>query len=424
MTVVRRVGGEVRSLLALLVVSAAAAEFAHLLREAILGFAENVYGERNTTESIAHTSRWLPILLIVTAILGARILNLAAQRMFPGRLGLEAIANSAKGIPPGSSLRGTLVRTLATMIACMPGTSLGRESAILESGGALGCAVGRKTRTDGPSLAAAGVAAAFAAAYHAPFGAVIYVGGHLAVWRKRRAMVYAVIGAVFSHWLTVTHLGGHPVFPGMQDGYAPMIVLGLVALVPAFVGARLFVQLREWLPGTRAMREHQNAMVVVFALVSAGLVAVAPLSAGNGMEALRHVAVGGSIGAAVAMGLVKMLATSATLGAKAPGGVFSPTLAVAAGWALATFVGLEALGVNLPGHHWDGIIVAMSVGVAVGLHSPLLGAVVIAEMCGKVGFVPVTAVAAFVAHRMAHRLDHFEESRHIPVPHDVHEEDA
>ena len=66
----------------------------------------------------------------------------------------------------------------------------------------------------------------------------------------------------------------------------------------------------------------------------------------------------------------------------------------------------------------------MSVGVAVGLHSPLLGAVVIAEMCGKVGFVPVTAVAAFVAHRMAHRLDHFEESRHIPVPHDVHEEDA
>ena len=172
------------------------------------------------------------------------------------------------------------------------------------------------------------------------------------------------------------------------------------------------------------MTQHQNATVACLAVASALMVSIAPLSAGNGMEALRHVAVGGSIGAALAMGLVKMLATSATLGAKAPGGVFSPTLAVAAGWALATFVGLEKLGVTLPGHHWDGLIVAMAVGVAVGLHAPLLGAVVIAEMCGQVGFLPVTAAAAFIAHRMAHRLDHYEESRHIPVPHEMHEEDA
>lgn len=419
-----RIRREALSLVALLLVAAAAAEFAHLMREAILGFAEKVYGERNTTESVRDAARWLPPVLILVAVLGARQVNLLAQRKFPGRLGLDAIANSAKGIPPGSSLRGTLMRAFATMVACMPGTSLGRESAILESGGALGCAVGRRMRTDGPSLASAGVAAAFAAAYHAPFGAVVYVGGHLDVWRKRRAMVYAALGAVFSHWLTVNHLGGHPVFPGMKDGYGPMVVLGLIAVIPAFVGARMFVQLREWLPGTKAMQEHQTLVVGVLALATGVMVSVAPLSAGNGMEALRHVAVGGSIGAAVAMGLVKMLATSATLGAKAPGGVFSPTLAVAAGWALATYVGLEALGITLPGHHWDGLIVAMSVGVAVGLHSPLLGAVVIAEMCGQIGFVPVTAVAAYVAHRMAHRLDHFEESRHIPVPHEMHEEDA
>lgn len=46
-------------------------------------------------------------------------------------------------------------------------------------------------------------------------------------------------------------------------------------------------------------------------------------------------------------------------------------LAVAAGWALLTFTGLESLGLDLPGSHWVGMLATMAVGVAVSLRSPL-----------------------------------------------------
>lgn len=420
----RRFAREAWSLVLVLFIAAAAAEFAHLFRELILGSVEFFYGGRNATESITSVDRILPAALIAAGILAARFLNNAAHAWQPGRLGIEAIANSAQGIPPGASLRGTLLRATGTLAACMPGTSLGRESAILESGGALGCYVGRRTGINGPALASAGVASAFAAAYHAPFGAVAYVGGHLGVWRDRRAIVYAMIGSLFSDWLSVTHLGGHPVFPGTSDSAGALVVLGAIAVVPAFIGARTFVQLRELLPTWTFGKEHPRVILSVAVAVSAAVVIWAPLTAGNGMEALRHVAVGGSIAAAVAMGVGKMIATSATLHAKAPGGVFSPTLAVAAGWVLATYVGLHAIGVDLPGTHWGGLIIGMSVGVAVGLHSPLMGAVVVAEMCGQIGLVPFTAVAAFIAHRLVHAANNFDAARRIHVPAAMHEEDA
>ena len=420
----RRIAREVVGLGLVLIIAVAAAEFAHLFREMILGSVEFFYGGRNATESITTVDRILPAALIVGGIFFARVMNNAAHSWQPGRLGIEAIAHSAQGIPPGASLRGTLVRAVGTLAACMPGTSLGRESAILESGGALGCFVGRRTGINGPALASAGVASAFAAAYHAPFGAVAYVGGHLGVWRDRRAISYAVIGALFSDWLSVTHLGGHPVFPGTQDSVGALIVLGLIAIVPAFVGARTFVQLREMLPEWSVVKEHPRLTLVVAVALSAGVVIWAPLTAGNGMEALRHVAVGGSIAAAVAMGVGKMIATSATLHAKAPGGVFSPTLAVAAGWVLAVYVALQSAGIDLPGTLWGGIIIGMSVGVAVGLHSPLMAAVVVAEMCGQIGLIPFTAAAAFIAHRMVHVVNRFDSSRNAHVPHEMHEEDA
>ena len=288
----------------------------------------------------------------------------------------------------------------------------------------MGFSTGKVLRIDPVALACAGVAAAFAGAYHAPFGAVAYVGGHLGVWRNRRAMSYAVIGALVSDRATVELLGGHPIFPSTTGSVGTTIVLGLIAIVPGMIGARLFVRVRETMPRLSIVRDHPVVFLLLAIAVSVTTVLVAPLSAGNGMEALRHVAVTGSIGAAVAMGIGKLIATSATLGTRSPGGVFSPTLAVAAGWVLATYVGLEAVGVDLPGSHWDGIVIGMAAGLAVGLHAPVMAAVVVAEMCGQIALVPLTAAAAYIAHRIVLAVDRVEESHDIVVPAEVHAEDA
>ncbi|MEY4031606.1 MAG: hypothetical protein RL573_518 [Actinomycetota bacterium] len=420
----RRVGREAAALLAVLAVAAIASGFAHLFREAIFAVVEFLYDQKNATDGIKAANRIVPFVTIAAGVLLARVLNSRAQKKHAGHVGLHTVGNSARGEHPTVSLPGTLTRSVATLVACMPGTSLGRESAILEAGGAIGAFIGRLVPGGAPAVTTAGVAATFSAAYHAPFGAVAYVGGHLGVSRDKRSIAYALIASLFADWLTVEHLGGHPIFPGHSGTVGSMVVLGLVAFLPAIIGARLFVQLREFLPTWDVVKNHPRTTLAVAVIVSAATVAIAPLSAGNGMEALRHIAVGGSIAAASALGIGKLIAVSATLTAKAPGGVFTPTLAVCAGWVLATYVGLETLGVNLPGNHWDGILIGMAAGLSVGLHAPVLASVVVAEMSGQIGLVPFTAVAAFVAHRTVHAVDSAAEKRRIPVPHEQHDEDA
>jgi CIC family chloride channel protein len=420
----RRVGREAAALLAVLAVAAIASGFAHLFREAIFAVVEFLYDQKNATDGIKAANRIVPFVTIAAGVLLARVLNSRAQKKHAGHVGLHTVGNSARGEHPEVSLPGTLTRSVATLVACMPGTSLGRESAILEAGGAIGAFIGRLVPGGAPAVTTAGVAATFSAAYHAPFGAVAYVGGHLGVSRDKRSIAYALIASLFADWLTVEHLGGHPIFPGHSGTVGSMVVLGLVAFLPAIIGARLFVQLREFLPTWDVVKNHPRTTLAIAVIVSAATVAIAPLSAGNGMEALRHIAVGGSIAAASALGIGKLIAVSATLTAKAPGGVFTPTLAVCAGWVLATYVGLETLGVNLPGNHWDGILIGMAAGLSVGLHAPVLASVVVAEMSGQIGLVPFTAVAAFVAHRTVHAVDSAAEKRRIPVPHEQHDEDA
>ena len=419
----KRFGREILTVVVVLLLASVAAEFAHLVRQLIHNSADLFYGDENVTEGMRKSDKATIIVLVTAGILIARFMNTRVQSWRPGQMGIDAVARSAHGADPGVSLGGTLVRSAATLVACVPGTSLGRESAILEAGGALGGWLSRRTGLHASALISAGVAAGFTTAYHSPLGAIAYVGGHLGVWRNRRAVAYAVLSAAYADWLSVTHLGGHPIFPGTKDSVGSLVVLGIIALVPAFIGARAFVRFRDFLARWKFGKDHQRLVLLVSVAVSVSIVVMAPLSAGNGMEALRHVAVGGSIAAAAALAVGKLLAVSATINARASGGVVAPTLAVAAGWVLMTYVGLEKLGVNLPGTHWGGMIIGMSVGAAVGLHSPLMASVMIAEMCGQMGMIPFTAVAAFLAHRAVDRLDRFEKARKMQVPAVMHAED-
>ena len=422
----RRLGRELVGLVAVLFVAVVAAKFAELLRAWILGSIELLYGDRNAVIGVGN-SRVVSIAVFVTgAILLSRWLNKLAQKLQPERLGLEVIGNAARGEGPGSSLRGTLVRSTSTAVVCAAGTSIGRESAILEAGGAFGSFVGRRLWGLGPSIAAGGISAAFSAAYHAPIGGFVYVGEHLKIWSHRRAMTYAFIASMFSHFVTVTYFDGHPIFPQVTGQWtvAGSLAAGGIALLPALIGARGFLRLREIIPKLSIFTTHARVSLIGAIVVSVASISLFPETSGNGMEAIRMAGAGATIAFALSLGVVKIIATTATLSARAPGGVFAPTLAVSSGLALAMYMGLEKAGLNLGGTHHEVMVIAMSIGVSAGLHAPWLGAVVIAEMVGQINFVPLCMVSSFVAHRCVHLLDRFEKSRKITTPHVMHDEDA
>ena len=424
----RRIAREIVGVLAVLFVAAVSAKFAELLRSFILGSIEHLYRGENAIDGIARTHTITVAVYIAIAILVARALNKFAQKWRPGQLGLEVIGDAARGEGPGSSLEGTLIRSSATAIVCAAGTSIGRESAILETSGALGSFVGRRMWGFGPAIAAGGIAAAFAAAYHAPFGAVLYVGEHLKIFGHRRAMLYAAIGSAFSNFLTVKFLEGKPIFYTMTGAWTigGTLVAGAIVSLPAFIGARTFLRLREKLPKIELLQKKPTLTLGVSIAVSALLVSWFPETAANGMEAIRLVATPGGVTIAIALALAiaKMVAVSATVNAKAPGGVFAPTLAVTAGWGLAAYMILEKTGLHVAGSHQEVMVISMTIGVAVGLHAPWLGAVVIAEMSGHLGLLPVCAVSSYMGHLMVHGLDRYDRARNVVLPEEMHDEDA
>lgn len=423
---VRRFVKESLGLFAVLFVAVVAAKFAELLRSFILGTIDFLYGDRNAVLAIGN-ARVVSVAVFVSAgILVARWLNKLAQKMQPHRLGLEVIGNAARGEGSGSSLRGTLVRSTSTAVVCAAGTSIGRESAILEAGGAFGGFVGRRLWGFGPAIATAGISAAFSAAYHAPIGGFIYVGEHLKIWTHRRAMTYAFIASMFSHYVTVTYFEGHPIFPEVAGNWTitGSLVAGVIAIVPSIVGARGFLRLREIVPKAAVFSKYPTLALLGAIAVSVASIALFPEASGNGMEAIRLTGSGVTIAFVLSLGIAKIIATTATLSAKAPGGVFAPTLAVTSGLALAFYMALEKAGLELAGTHHEVMVIAMSIGVSVGLQAPWLGAVVIAEMVGQINLIPLCMAASFVAHQCIRTLDQFDRSRKIAVPQTMHDEDA
>lgn len=414
-------GFEVAGIVVVVAVAAMAGAFAHAFRQTMYWAMHALSGVRSAPGSIRANTWWHAGVIVSGAVTLGLTIGLLARRWRGERLGISALSERTRGTGPGPSLRATLLQALGTWVGSVGAASFGRESAILETGGAIGHVAGRRLKDWSPAIAAAGVAAAFTAAYHAPIGAVIYVEMHLGVRGRWRAALYTAAGAATAHVMAVELLDGRRIFPGARGSLAGMAALAAIGLVPAVVGSRLFLVLRQQID-ERSFRQSPYRWWITAALIAVATAAVVavPLAAGNGMEALRESAVRTTITVALAMGLVKMLATAATLGSGLPGGVFSPSLAVSAGWALAAYAGLSELGLHLPGSRWDGMLAAMAVGVAVSLRAPWLGAVVVAEMSGDYRIMPICAVCALAAHWLNTHADR----RANPTVTVVHDDDG
>jgi CIC family chloride channel protein len=403
-----------------------ASAFAHLFRESAQHVIEWYSDVRNPTGAADALPVWVVFLTVAGAVACAAALGRLVERRWGRHVGVEAVAASARNEGRSISLRATAVRSIATWTVSSGMVSIGRESAIIETGGAVGAVAGRKFRGRGDAMATAGIAAAFAAAYHAPVAAVLYVEEHLGVRRSPRAIAFASAGALAGHLTSVWLLGGEKIFPGTQGSRTRMLAFALATLVPAVVMARIFLQLRVRASGgalASLLGVREWVGVAALSLVAGAMVAVFPLAAGNGMEALRRGSVGATLALAVALTIGKLIGTTAALGAGAPGGVLTPTISIASGSALLTLLAFDAIGIAVA-HPWDVMVAAMSVGVAVGLRSPVMAVFLLPEMLGDYTLVPVIAIVVGAAVLLDRGLDRAVVALGARVPRGVYDEDA
>lgn len=408
------------------VVAAGSAVFAHLFRTTTLDALHWLTDERSATEAATSLNRGVLCLLVSAAVAVAAFVGGAVDRRWRQHVGVEAVAASARGESRSISLRATAMRATATWLMSVCAVSVGRESAIIETGGAAGAVSSRKLRGRGDAMALAGIAAAFSAAYHAPIASLLYVEEHLEVGRSRRAIVFAVAGSAGGYGATRLLFDGTALFPPVDGSMWDLLAPAAIALLPAVVAARLFLQLRVRLNG-RAISDrfgvHRVTVVIALSLLAGLAVAAFPLAAGNGMEALRAASDDATVTLALGLLVGKLIGTTAALAAGAPGGVLSPSMGVAGGAGLLTLLAAEHLGLG-GGHLWEAVVACMAIGVAVGMRTPLVAIVLVPELLGDYRLiVPIALVvgAALVIDRL---LDRIVRGAGAAVPSGIYDEDA
>ena len=381
--------------MALGLVAFVAATVAHFFREALWWVSQAWVGEDGSLELARRANPFLLATAIAVTLLISRALGRWAQRWRSERLGLAAVAAAVQRGGPGPSVAGTALRSLGTWLSSASATSIGRESAILELGASLGSATDRALGRRGGLLATTGITAAFAAAYHAPIAALMYVEQHVRVGRDWRSVLHAVGGAGLGFVVAAKVWGASAVLPHGGSPWSWRVVgLSAAALAPAFLASALFTISREGLIRRVGARAGSWTLPVVLAVVAGVLVAALPLLAGNGLETLRHAPAELTVAMGLTLCFGKLAATVSALGTGAPGGAVSPSLSIAAGAGLLTLLALQWAGWSAGTQTWTVLSIVMAAGIAVGVRAPLMAVFMVPEMAGNYRLVPFSALVA------------------------------
>jgi chloride channel protein, CIC family len=320
------------------------------------------------------------------------------------------------------SLRGTLLRSASSLLTIGSGGSIGREGSMVQLSAIVASRIGQLARAPVPRLrllVACGGAAGIAAAYNAPISGALFVSeivlGSLAMDTFGPLVVASVISDATIH----RFLGYGPVFnvPHVQFAsnweLAFYIVLGVLLghLAPPFLGLIDFTKGRFVRLGLPLYWQLALGGVVV------GVISIyVPQVWGNGYSVISNILQGNPLGLSLLLILVaKVLATAATAGSGAVGGVLTPTL----------FIGC-AVGALFGGlfHHLMPTIVSVPAAYAlIGMGSflsattlaPLTSILLMFEMTGDYEIVLPLMLACVTSHYTAKVYRHGKSVYHASL---------
>jgi CIC family chloride channel protein len=306
------------------------------------------------------------------------------------------------------SLRGTLLRSLSSLLTISSGGSIGREGSMVQLSAMIASRVGQLARAPVPRLrllVACGGAAGIAAAYNAPISGSLFVSEIVLGSLSMETFGPLVVASVMSDATIHRFLGYGPVFTVPHVEFASnwelffYIVLGVILghLAPPFLGLLdftkgRFVRLRlplYWQLGV-------GGLIV-------GIISIwVPQVWGNGYSVIGGILSGELLGWwLLVILLAKVLATSATVGSGAVGGVLTPTLFI--GCAVGSLLGgvlhqLMPHIVSVPAAY---ALIGMGGFLSATTLAPLTSILMIFEMTGDYEIVLPLMLACVTAHYTA-----------------------
>ena len=347
---------------------------------------------------------WWQILLM--PMVGGLLVGPLVHFFFPGSRGHgvpEVIASVALhgGKMP---LRDGLGKMLACSLSIGCGGSVGREGPVVHLGATLASVFGRSLHMSTRhmrTMVGCGAAAGIAASFNAPIAGVMFALEVILADYGLATFSPIVLSAVIATVIARLHLGDFPAF------VVPHYTLVSAWEIPAYVGLGLLCGLTgiffmwalfksEDLIAKIAIPRYMKPMFG--GLVLGGIALVFPQVMGVGYDTMNQALLGEMAGIAmITLVLVKVLATSVTLGSGFSGGVFTPSLFLGAmvGGGFGTFA--HALMPSFSAGSGAYALVGMGAMAASVLGAPMASILILFELTGDYRIMLALMVASIVA---------------------------
>ena len=307
-------------------------------------------------------------------------------------------------------VRASLAKAASSALSVATGSSIGREGSMVQLAALVGTLPGRcwtLSTTTRRLMLACGAAAGITAAYNAPIAGTLFVAeiilGSLALDTLGPLLVAASVANLTTRYF----LGADPAYHmppvqwtlGWETGVYALLGAAAGLLAPAFLA---MLDSGKWLvsrlPSPLWLRLGLGGLVVGAASL------LSPDAWGNGYSTVNAILQGGWTPAALGMVLAcKLVATGASTGSGAVGGVFTPTLFVGA--VLGALAG-SAVHRLWPDASPAPLYAAIGMGafLAATTHAPLTAVLMIFEMTGNPGLILPLMLACVLGYVIARAI--------------------
>ena len=321
---------------------------------------------------------------------------------------MEAILIGSGQIP----VRSSLVKSAAAMFSIASGGSIGREGPLVQLASVAASWLGRWQNLSAPQqrlLVACGAASGIASAYNAPIAGSFFVAeiilGSIAMESLGPLAVAAVAATLTIRTVSDAHaLYEVPAFE-LRSLWeiGPFVVLGVLAgsVAPWFLRS-----LRRAEKLFTATALPVPARLMFGGLIVGALAVWVPEVCGNGYSVVLAILNGGLVWKVLLVVLVcKWIATAASFGSGAPGGVFTPTLFVGAALGYLFGYGVHEVWPEGAADPRAFALVGMGALLAAASHAPVMAIILLFEMTLSYDIIMPLMLCSVIAYYTARGIE-------------------
>lgn len=305
-----------------------------------------------------------------------------------------------------------LLTAIASAISIAFGFSVGYYAPTVQLGAGMG-AIFHRLKWIRPVHAyisvGAGAAAAIAAIFHSPIGAVVFVHEVLFRFFSIRAFAPVTIAAVTAY-VTSSELFDKVVFFSVGQHYIvdtpTYFVAAFAGLLAAFVGMMMLRTILRLQQFNRVRQHGMNAQLLMASAVTAMIIVLVPQVAGSSLQAMDGVLRGTDYALSMLLLIfcAKFVATSVAFGFGVPGGIFGPTIFIGATLGALVADVMVLVVPEMLGAYQIIIITTMAAMIAAVLGAPIAMILIIVEITGDFQIISVVMLAVVMANVTAYRF--------------------